>query len=170
MTADRRILARPLTREAFAPFGDVIQKTGAQHHPINSGRGERYHDLARVETEGPGGRPLVSIVEAGPQPFPMPLTMVERHPLGSQAFVPLSPKRFLVVVCPDEAGRPGQPLAFVTSPSQGVNYRRNTWHGVLTPINDVQDFLVIDRGGEGINLEEHSFETPWEIHLPGMTA
>lgn len=170
MIADRRVLARSLTREAFEPFGDVIQKTGAQHYPINDGRTERYHALARVEAEGPDARVLVSIFEGRPLPFPMPLTMVERHPLGSQAFVPLTPKRFLVVVCPDEDGRPGDPLAFVTAPGQGVNYRRNIWHGVLTPINDVQEFLVIDRGGEGLNVEEHIFDTPWEIHLPGMTA
>lgn len=167
---DRRILARPLTRESFAPFGDVIEKAGSASYPINGGRAMRHHDLAAVETDGPGARVLVSIVEGQPQAFPMELAMVERHPLGSQAFVPLSPRRFLVVVCADEDGRPGAPLAFVSAPGQGVNYRRGTWHGVLTPINDVQDFLVVDRGGEGSNLEEHHFDEPWEIHLPGMTA
>jgi ureidoglycolate lyase len=91
--------------------------------------------------------------------------MVERHPLGSQAFVPLSPRPFLVVVCHDENGTPGKPHAFITQPGQGVNYPRNSWHGVLTPIGEPQDFLIVDRGGAGNNLEEFFFSDPYEIQL-----
>ncbi|MEX0409454.1 ureidoglycolate lyase [Aquibium sp. LZ166] len=167
----RTILAAPLTREGFAPFGDVIDTDGAEHFPINGGMCERFHDLAKVETAGPGARVLVSIFKGKPYAFPLELTLVERHPLGSQAFMPLSPAPFLVVVCPDGPDGPETPRAFVTRAGQGVNYRRNTWHAVLTPIGAPQDFLVVDRGGDGNNLEEHRFAEPWTIRLPeGISA
>ena len=162
----RIITARPLTREAFAPFGDVIDAGTDNHYPINGGKAERFHALAAAEAEGPNARVLISIVRGTPYEFPLELTMVERHPLGSQAFVPLSPRPFLVVVCHDGPDGPGAPHAFLTRPGQGVNYRRNLWHGVLTPIDEPQDFLVVDRGGDGSNLEEHFFDEPYEIHLP----
>lgn len=162
----RIVTARPLVRGTFAPFGDVIEMEGAHHYPINDGRCERYHDLARVEAAGPGARVLISLFRGTPYDFPLKLGMVERHPLGSQAFVPLSPRPFLVVVCHDENGQPGEPHAFVTSPGQGVNYPRNLWHGVLTPIGEVQDFVVVDRGGDGVNVEEFHFPQPYEVRLP----
>jgi ureidoglycolate lyase len=163
---DRIITARPLTREAFAPFGDVIETDGAHHYPINDGRCERYHDLAKVEANGQNARVLVSLFKGTPYAFPLKLSMVERHPLGSQAFMPLSPAPFLVVVCPDAQDGPGKPQAFLTRPGQGVNYPPNRWHGVLTPIGGNQDFMVVDRGGDGSNLEEFYFSHPYEIHLP----
>ncbi|MEW9805526.1 ureidoglycolate lyase [Mesorhizobium marinum] len=163
----RVVTARPLTRESFAAFGDVIDAGGENHYPINAGKTERYHALARPEATGPDGHVLISLARATPYDVPLALTMVERHPLGSQAFVPLSPRPFLVVVCPDEDGRPGLPHAFLTQPGQGVNYARNTWHGVLTPIGAPQDFLIVDRGGDGNNLEEFFFADPYEIRLPG---
>ena len=162
----RIITARPLTRENFAEFGDVIDTGGDLHYPINGGKAERYHDLATAEAIGPNARVLISIFKGTPYEFPLTLTMVERHPFGSQAFVPLSPRPFLVVVCHDGDEGPGMPHAFVTQPGQGVNYPRNCWHGVLTPIGEPQDFLVVDRGGDGVNLEEHFFDAPYEIHLP----
>lgn len=162
----RVIRATPLTRQAFAPFGDVIETAGAHHYPINGGMCERYHDLARVEATGDAARVLVSIFRGRPYEMPLTLRLVERHPLGSQAFMPFSPRPFLVVVCPDTPAGPGVPHAFLTAPGQGVNYARNTWHAVLTPIGESQDFLVVDRGGEGNNLEEFTFPEPWVIHLP----
>ncbi len=162
----RSITAAPLTREAFAPFGDVIEAEGAHHFPINNGKCERYHDLAKVEAEGPTARVLVSIFKGTPYELPLRLTMVERHPLGSQAFMPLSPAPFLVVVCSDGPNGPEAPRAFLTRAGQGVNYSRNTWHAVLTPIGRAQDFLVVDRGGDGNNLDEHHFEEPWTVQLP----
>ena len=160
------IVARTLTRESFAPFGDVIDAGGDNHYPINAGKTERYHALARPEAVGPGGHVLISLAKATPYDVPLKLTMVERHPLGSQAFMPLSPRPFLVVVCHDENGAPGTPHAFLTQPGQGVNYPRNSWHGVLTPIGEPQDFLIVDRGGAGNNLEEFFFPEAYEIHLP----
>jgi len=88
---------------------------------------------------------------------------VERHPEGSQAFLPLSEMPFVVVVASDENGKPGHPIAFITAPGQGVNYHRNTWHGVLTPLHDPGLFAVVDRIGTGPNLQEHWFEVPFVI-------
>lgn len=158
--------AIPLTREAFTSFGDVIDTEAARSFLINNGMTRRFHDLAKVEVKGEDARVLISIFRGQPYKFPRALRMVERHPLGSQAFIPLTPNPFLVTVCPDEAGRPGTPLAFLTRPGQGVNYAPGTWHGVLTPIGEAQDFLVVDRGGEGSNLEEFFFSEPYQIHLP----
>lgn len=160
------IVARPLTRENFAPFGDVIDTGGDIHYPINGGKCERYHALARAEAGGPNGHVIINLFKATPYAFPLSVSMVERHPFGSQAFIPLSLRPFLVVVCADGPDGPGTPSAFVTAPGQGVNYRRNLWHGVLTPIGARQDFVVIDRGGDGSNLEEFYFSNPYEIHLP----
>lgn len=157
------ITAEPLTREAFAPFGQVIDIAGAVHYPINNGMTERYHDLARVELGGADPRPLISVMRGQPYALPLPLRMVERHPLGSQAFYPLSGRPFLVIVALDDHGTPGTPRAFRTAPGQGVNIAMNTWHGVLTPLEAASDFLVVDRGGPGNNLEEFFFETPYEI-------
>jgi ureidoglycolate lyase len=162
----RSVRARRRTRAAFAPFGQVISTVGAQHFPINAGRTERYHDLARIDLAGPRARPLISIFRGQPVTLPYALTMVERHPLGSQAFYPLAPRPFLVIVAPDEDGKPGTPVAFVTGPGEGVNFAINTWHGVLTALEAESDFLVVDRGGDGNNLEEHVFSEPWLIE-PG---
>ena len=159
----RTIKTEPLTRDAFAPFGQVIESAGAQHYPINAGNCERYHDLAKIELGGVHARPLISLMHAGGYTLPFVLKMVERHPLGSQAFYPLSQHPFLVVVAPDESGAPGTPRAFLTSPGQGVNIAMNIWHGVLTPIGPEADFLCVDRGGDGNNLVEHIFPEPWTV-------
>lgn len=162
----RVITAKPLTRESFAAFGDVIDMKGGRHFPINGGMTERFHDLATAEAAGPDARVIVSLARGTPYEFPLRLTMVERHPLGSQAFIPLSPRPFVVVVCPDGPDGPGEPHAFLTEPGQGVNYPRNLWHGVLTPLGEPQDFIIVDRTGDGSNLEEFHFSHPYEIHLP----
>lgn len=89
--------------------------------------------------------------------------MMERHPLGSQAFIPLEQKPFLVVVAPDKDSAPGQPVALMAEAGQGVNYFRNTWHAVLTPLESKTNFVIVDRFGEGDNLEEHFFEHPYIV-------
>ena len=161
----RTVIAEPLTADAFAPFGDVIDSAGIEPVLINAGKCERFNDLARVEATGPEARVLISLFHAGGYPIPLQLDLVERHPFGSQAFMPLDSRPFLVVVCPDDNGVPGAPRAFVTRPGQGVNYHRNVWHGVLTPIGEPQRFLVVDRGGAGANLVEHPFEEPYTVSL-----
>ncbi|PSH62498.1 ureidoglycolate lyase [Phyllobacterium sophorae] len=159
----REIFVQPLTREAFAPFGDVIETEGAHRFPINHGMCMRYHDLARVETTGGNAKTLISLLRGKPYELPLKLEMVERHPFGSQAFVPLSQKPFLVVAAHEQPDGPSEPVAFVTKPGQGVNIHRNVWHGILTPLESVSDFVVIDRGGDGVNLQEHFYREPFLI-------
>jgi len=161
--SERTISIEPLNQSAFAPFGQVIEMAGAHHYPINNGMTERYHDLARVELGGVHARPLISIFRGQPYALPHALRLVERHPLGSQAFYPLSTNPWLVITAEDEAGSPVRLRAFRPAPGQGVNIAMNTWHGVLTPLETAGDFLVVDRGGDGNNLEEHHFETPWIV-------
>ncbi|GAA5071615.1 ureidoglycolate lyase [Roseibacterium beibuensis] len=157
----KRIAIQPLTAEAFAPFGDVLEAEGAPDKIINEGLCGRFHDRARLDfSDGQAG---ISIFKSEARALPYRLTMVERHPLGSQAFLPMSFDPFLVIVAPDEGGAPGDPLAFRTAPGQGINLLRGTWHGVLTPLAEPGLFAVVDRIGTGANLEEHWFEAPYEI-------
>lgn len=147
---------QPLTAAAFAPFGDVLDTCGAPDRLINAGLCGRYHDRAKLDFSD--GRAGISLFLAEPCRLPLRLDLVERHPEGSQAFLPMTLAPFLVVVAPDEGGSPGQPQAFVTGPGQGVNYHRGIWHGVLCPLSEPGLFAVIDRIGAGTNLEEHHFD------------
>jgi Ureidoglycolate hydrolase len=158
--------ARPLTSAAFAPFGDAIDCHDARHFPINDGWAERYHDLAALDLTGAAGRPAISIVHSRARPEPLTLAVMERHRLGSQAFVPLANCVFLIVVAP-----PGKPpaaasdlTAFVSDGRQGVNYRAGTWHHPLLVIGQAGDFLVIDRIGPEVDCEEVDI-SGWEIRL-----
>jgi len=154
----RRLAAAPLTREDFAPFGDVIESEGRAHHPINAGSAQRFDDLASVEVTAAGGRPQISLCRAEPVTLPLRLRLMERHPLSSQAFIPLAPARFLLVVAaPGDAPDPSALRAFVTDGSQGINYARGTWHHPVLALDHVTDFLVVDRGGPGENCDVISF-------------
>tara|TARA_R110002033_G_scaffold39514_2_gene79356 strand:+ start:1022 stop:1510 length:489 start_codon:yes stop_codon:yes gene_type:complete len=150
-----------LTAEAFAPFGDVLDVSGTPDKIINQGLCGRHHDRAKLDFSD--GRAGISLFNAEPRQFPITLDMVERHPEGSQAFIPMSLHPFVVVVAPDENGKPGAPRAFVTEAGQAINLHRGTWHGVLTPIHAPGLFAVVDRIGDGANLEEHWFETAYQI-------
>lgn len=161
----RDIEIAPLSAEAFAPFGDVIEVGSVAPKLINQGMCERFHDLARLDF-GQGGRAGISLFQAKPRTLPMQLDMVERHPEGSQAFLPLSLDPFLVIVAEDDSGRPSKPCAFLTAPGQGVNYLRGTWHGVLTPLSELGLFAVIDRIGDTANLDEHWFDEPYRVLPP----
>jgi ureidoglycolate lyase len=155
----------PLSAAAFAPFGDVIEASDrAQRMHINEGFSERYHDLARVDLgDGAQGthrddraRTLINIFRSKPRQLPLCLSLLERHPLGSQAFMPLSPCTFLVVVAPGGAVPELAGMrCFLAAAGQGVNYARGTWHHPLLSLHQVCDFLVIDRAGPGANLEEY---------------
>lgn len=155
------IRIRPLDAAAFAPFGDVLDCAGQPDRIINQGLCGRYHDRARLDFGD--GRAGISLFRAEPRTLPLRLDMVERHPDGSQAFVPMSMAPFLVVVAPDENGRPGTPLALETIPGQAINFHRGTWHGVLTPLHAPGLFAVVDRIGQGANLQEHWFDAPYVI-------
>lgn len=158
----RSIAPQALTAAAFAPFGDVLDATGAPDKLINQGLCGRFHDRAALDF-GPEGRAGLSIFNAQARTLPYRLEMVERHPDGSQAFIPMHQHPFLVIVAPDENGTPGTPLAFVTDGAQAINLHRNTWHGVLTPLAAPGLFAVIDRIGPTPNLAEHWFTTAWEV-------
>lgn len=151
----------PIMAQAFAPFGDILEAAGEADKIINQGLCGRFHDRAKIDLAD--GRAGISIFKSEARVLPYKLEMVERHPDGSQAFIPMSFDPFLVVVAPDEGGRPGRPMAFRTEAGQGINFHRNIWHGVLTPLAEPGLFAVIDRIGEGANLEEFWFETPYTI-------
>jgi len=160
----RRLSPEPLTAEAFMPFGAVIEAEGAETRVINEGHALRRHALAAVEA-GPDGRAILSIFEATRRPLPLVIDMLERHPLASQAFFPLSPEDWLVVVAEGDAEPDAATLrCFRASGRQGVNYRAGAWHFPVLILTDRQDFLVADRDGPGENLEERWF-APVEIAL-----
>lgn len=162
----KTLTIRPLTRDAFAPFGDVIEPDPSRIKLINGGNTERFHALAQAEVAGEGSRIILNIFRGQPRKFPYELTMMERHPFGSQSFSPLNGRPYLVVVSEDENGKPGKPQVFLAGGHQGVNYRRNVWHHPLMTIGEVSDFLVVDRDGPGNNLEEFFYSVPFIISEP----
>lgn len=153
--ASRRLKVMPLTRQAFTPYGDVIEASDAAHHfPINGGSTVRYHDLAKLDP-GPAGRASLSIFRGQPRILPFKVEMMERHPLASQAFVPLSGTPYLIVVARTGEAPCGASLrAFLARGDQGVNYSPGVWHHPLLALERVSDFLVIDRSGPGQNCDE----------------
>ncbi|SHH58102.1 ureidoglycolate lyase [Cognatishimia maritima] len=155
----------PLTAEAFAPFGDVLE-VADNPLKINAGMCDRHHDLADIDILD--GRAGISFFKAQPRALPYQFDLVERHPKGSQAFIPMSMTSFLVIVAPDEDGKPGTPLAFLTRPGQGINLHRNTWHGVLTPLAAPGLFAVVDRIGDATNLQEYTYTTPFTVEDPNQ--
>lgn len=157
----QRIPVRPLSAAEFEAFGDVIDASGEPDRIINQGLCGRFHDRTRLDFGS--GRAGLSLFKAVPRTLPLTLELVERHPEGSQAFVPMHREPFLVVVAPDTAGRPGTPIAFLTQPGQAINFLRGTWHGVLTPLAEPGLFAVLDRIGDGPNLEEARFESPYLV-------
>lgn len=158
----------PLTKSAFAPFGDVIEADPSSMRLINGGTTERFHALAAAEVAGEGARIIINLFRGQPRAFPYKVAMMERHPFGSQSFSPISGRPFLVVVSDDEGGRPGRPQVFLARGDQGVNYRRNVWHHPLMVLAQPSDFLVVDRDGPGDNLEEFFFDPPFIISEPAL--
>lgn len=156
------IRIEPLTTEAFVPFGNVLDASGQPDTLINEGLCGRYHDRAQLEF-GEQGRGGISIFDAAPRKLPYTLALMERHPSGSQTFLPMTAHPFLVIVAPDAGDRPGRPRAFLTSPYQGVNFFAGTWHGVLTPLHPPGLFAVVDRIGAGANLDEWRLDVPYII-------
>lgn len=167
----RTLLVEPLTRAAFAPFGDVITLDGARRFPINGGTTERFHDLANIDVGEAGGRPLINVFRGQPRSLPFEVTMMERHPLGSQAFIPLSENlRYLVVVAPCGRFDEARMRAFSVRGRTGVNYARGVWHHPLIALDAASDFLVIDRGGEGANCDEVALAQPCRLSFEEAAA
>lgn len=158
---NREIVVEKLTGKKFKNFGDVIEP---KDNPmlINQNKCERYNDLAFLEVSD-FGHVGISIFLSEKYTLPFQLSLMERHPLGSQCFIPMSTEPFLVIVSNDKDGSPDQPSAFITNGRQGVNYKKNVWHSVLTPLSEDLLFAVIDRIGSGKNVEEFIFDQPWLI-------
>ncbi len=148
----------PLTSARFAPYGDVIEASLDKSNAMNEARFQRFDNLCDVDLGN--GDVAISIARCrAPTSLPLRIDMVERHPLGSQAFVPLTPSRMVVVVAPPgESVEASQLRAFVTNGRQGINYHRGTWHMPLIAFDAGQEFLVIDRGGEEVNCEQHMLD------------
>ena len=161
-----KLTIQPLTKEAFAPFGSVIETDPAAMRYINGGTTERYNALAVAEAVGEDAKVIINIFRGSPRAFPYAVDMMERHPFGSQSFSPIDNRPWLVVVAEDEGGKPGRPQVFRAGGRQGVNYRRNVWHHPLIAVGAVSDFLVVDRLGGGVNLEEVFLEEPFIIEKP----
>lgn len=156
----------PLTAEAFKPFGDVIETRDRDFFMINSGSTQRFHRLAEVMLGQAADRAIISIFRAKHTPMPMQVRMLERHPQGSQAFVPLKQNPFLVLVAPaGETPDPASIRAFITDGTQGVNYHTGVWHHPVLTCVEEDDFLVVDREGEGNNCDEYFFADDTQILL-----
>jgi len=162
------VRALPITPERFAPYGDVIAALPDRKEGMNAARFERFDDLATVDVEtSDGAHAALSIARAKTMTaLPYSFDLVERHPLGSQAFVPMSPFRFVVVVAPAGESVVAEDLrAFVTNGQQGVNYHKGIWHMPLIAFEAGQDFLIIDRAGGSSNYVEHIFGEPVTLEL-----
>jgi len=155
MTDNIKILTpKPLTKSAFTAFGDVIEaNSAANNFAINDGFTQRYHDLAKVDVNDNGGHPIINIFRSTPLAQPIAIKMMERHPKGSQAFIPMGTNDYLVVVAPAGEFNVNNIEVFIANSNQGVNYAKGTWHHFCLALGGESDFLVVDRGGEGDNCD-----------------
>ncbi len=162
----RTLIIEPLSKAAFAQFGDVIETAGSDHFMINNGSTMRFHQLATVQTAQPDDQAIISIFSAEAQDMPLTIRMLERHPLGSQAFIPLLGNPFLIVVAPaGDAPQSEAVRAFRSNGRQGINYHRGVWHHPVLTIEKRDDFLVVDRSGSGNNCDEHFFNEDEQLLL-----
>lgn len=155
----RTLPIEPLTKAAFAPFGDVIETEGSAHFLINNGSTQRFDRLADVQLGTEQDQAVISIFRARTLPMPLTVRMLERHPLGSQAFIPLLGNAFLIVVAPaGDVPRSEDVRAFISDGRQGINYHKGVWHHPVLALHDQDDFLIVDRKGPGNNCDEFFFE------------
>ena len=159
-----KLKVEQLTKEAFAPFGEVVEAEGAREIPINQGFAVRRNGLAKVDVAHHGGDTNVCLFVAQPRPSPIAIEVMERHPDGSQLFYPLQDRDWLVVVCADPHDLSGY-RAFLASGRQGVNYARNIWHHPLLVFDADSRFIVVDRAGPGANLEEIFLDRAHKLEL-----
>lgn len=150
-----RLKASPLTAEAFAPFGKVIQKQGQRPEVINHGRTLKYAGLADIQADDQGGKPVVHLYCSRPVDLPFRVEIMECHPLGSQTFMPLHNRPFLVIVAPPgDEPVPGSVRCFITDGRQGVHLAKGVWHHSQLSLGEPADYLVIERDGAGDNTVE----------------
>ena len=147
-----------ITRSNFAAYGDLISSNNINPMDINSGYAKRFDNLANINTSKNGGKTIVSIFSALKRTFPMKIDMMEKHPLGSQAFIPMKETTFLCFVAPPgESPEIDKIQSFIIPPKTGINYKPGIWHFPLISTEDT-DFLVIDRKGNSENLVIHKFD------------
>ena len=160
------VVPKKLTAENFSAYGDVISVSeSAEHFAINDGHTMRYHNLANVDIAEQQGKTLLNIFRSTPLAFPLPIEMMERHPLGSQAFIPMGKQPYVIVVAPAGELDTTKIEVFLASGEQGVNYNKGTWHHFCLALNEVSDFLVVDRGGEGDNCDVEKLDGSLVITL-----
>ena len=149
---------KPITKENFSKFGDMITTANIKPIEINDGYAKRFDGIANLNTSQDNGEAIISIFSALKRTFPMKIDMMEKHPLGSQAFIPMKQTTFLVLVAP-EGNKPdlNKIEAFIIPPEIGVNYNPGTWHFPLIATEDM-NFLVVDRKGSGDNLVIENIE------------
>jgi ureidoglycolate lyase len=149
---------KPITKENFSKFGDMITTADIKPIEINEGYAKRFDGIANLDTSKDNGETIISIFSALKRSFPMKIDMMEKHPLGSQAFIPMKQTTFLVLVAP-EGNKPdlNKIEAFLIPPEIGVNYNPGIWHFPLIATEDM-NFLVVDRKGSGDNLVIENIE------------
>jgi len=149
---------KPITKQNFSKFGDMITTADIKPIEINEGYAKRFDGIANLNTSKDNGETTICIFSALKRSFPMKIDMMEKHPLGSQAFIPMKQTTFLVLVAP-EGNKPdlSKIEAFIIPPEIGVNYKPGTWHFPLIATEDM-NFLVVDRKGSGDNLVIENIE------------
>jgi ureidoglycolate lyase len=155
MTDEKKMITpKLLTSEDFGAFGDVIEvSANTNNFAINDGFTQRYHDLATIDVNDQQGHAIVNIFRSTPLAQPIAIKMMERHPYGSQAFIPMGQNPYLIVVAPAGEFDINKIEVFIARSDQGVNYHKGTWHHFCLALNSESDFLVIDRGGKGDNCD-----------------
>ena len=147
-----------ITKKRFSKFGDLIDTSKRKPISINNGYAKRFHDLMKIDTFKKRGKPIVSIFKAKKRRFPMRIDMMEKHPLGSQAFIPMKETTFLTFVAPaGDFPEINKIQSFIIPPKTGINYKPGIWHFPLISTEDT-NFIVIDRKGSGENLIIHKFK------------
>ena len=144
-----------ISKENFKKFGDMITTSGIKPLEINDGYAKRFDGIANLNTKKDNGESTISIFSALKRSFPMKVDMMEKHPLGSQAFIPMKETVFLAFVAP-EGDEPdlNKIESFIIPNGIGVNYNAGVQHFPLIATEDM-NFLVVDRLGDGDNLILH---------------
>ena len=141
-----------ISKENFANYGDLISTDNVKPIDINNGYAKRFDNLANINTLKDQGKTIVSIFTALKRNFPMKIDMMEKHPLGSQAFIPMKETTFLAFVALQNSKLEIEKIeSFIIPPGIGINYKPGTWHFPLISTEDM-NFLVVDRKGPGDNL------------------
>lgn len=155
-----RLILQPLTAEAFAPFGEVLEA------PAEPGRTYFEHALGNRRPEVP---PSISITHRLPTALPMASATMERHPTTSQSFIPMDAARWIIVVAPHAAkGGPDmtKARAFLARPDQGITYGVDVWHHPFTVLDRPQRFAIMMWRDGSPQDDEFVSVPPFEVAEP----